>query len=59
MVERIARGSRSHEFAEQTASGGDRLAIILKFGFLSRMIASVQTMIFHRLGDDFPPESAT
>jgi hypothetical protein len=59
MAVRIARGSRSHGFADQIASGGDRSAIVLEFGFLSRMIASMQTMNFHRLDDDFPPKSAT
>jgi hypothetical protein len=44
MAERRVRGIRSQGCAKRTAYGGDRFAIVLEFEFLSRIIASMQSM---------------
>jgi hypothetical protein len=50
LVERSARGIRSQGCAKRTAFGGDRVAVVLEFEFLSRRMAGKQSMEVWRWG---------
>jgi hypothetical protein len=43
-----ARGIRSQGCAKRTAFGGDHFVVVLEFEFLSRIIASMQSMTYCR-----------